>query len=419
MVRASFSNTHVSCLCPRRRSSSTLAFFATSPFGSPVGSLFNCSTFFLSSSIAQHLQCFGTGPYIPSWSNAVLISQLPFRFWSRQHDSPQSCSARTGSGRLSLRYVSAASAVSYPVLTSLLAACSATATATIESAGDAAALATCTTYSGSIAVATGVAEDIDLGSIKVIKGDLSIEGNTVIKRFGGANLQTVSGKVNLDKVSEIVALSFPRLTEVDTLILKGCPNLLELEFTTGISKCDHLDIENTGLQNLNGINLDEAADIFIANNKQIDTINFSNITNITDFLTLSFNNAMVNVSFPVLESANNISLRAIGSLDIPRLSKINVGDFGVFESDNLESLAAPNLTKIDGALVINNNKGLKNISFDSLTEVGANLQIANNTNLHEMQGLPELKNVHAALDMSGNFSKYVLLLSAQGCANKL
>lgn len=288
---------------------------------------------------------------------------------------------------------------------SAYAACSTSGTATIENGGDATAIATCTTYSGSIAVATGVTEDLDLGSLKTIKGDMVIEGNSDIVRISGANLETVTGKLTFDNVAELASLSFPMLTEVDSLTLKGLPNLRALEFTTGISKCDHLDIENTKLQNLDGINLEEAADIFIANNNEIDTINFMNMTNITDFLTLSFNNALVNVSFPVLESANNISLRAIGSLDIPALSKINVGDFGIFESDSLESLSAPNLTKIDGALVINNNKGLKNISFDALTDVGANLQIANNTNLHEMEGLPELKNVQAALDMSGNFTK--------------
>lgn len=287
---------------------------------------------------------------------------------------------------------------------SAYAACSNSATATIENGGDATALATCTTFSGSIAVATGVSDDIALDGIKTIKGDLVVEGNSKIKRFGGANLESITGKLTLDNVAELAALSFPKLTEVDSLTLKGLPNLRALEFTAGISKCDHLDIENTKLQNLEGIDLEEAADIFIANNNEIDSIAMS-VTNITDFLTLSFNNAEVNVSFPELESANNISLRAIGSLNIPALSKINTGDFGVFESDNLASLSAPNLTKIDGALVINNNKGLKNISFNALTDVGANLQIANNTNLHEITGLPKLKNVQAALDMSGNFSK--------------
>ncbi|KAK3216410.1 hypothetical protein GRF29_8g3203272 [Pseudopithomyces chartarum] len=288
---------------------------------------------------------------------------------------------------------------------SAYAACSASGTATIENGGDATAIATCTTFSGSIALATGVADDIDLGSLKTIKGDLTIKDNSNIKRFGGQNLETVQGKFRVDNVAELAALSMPKLKEVDSLIMLGLPNLRNLEFTTGISKCDNLDIENTKLQNLDGINLEQASSIVLANNIEIDTINFPNITNITDFLTLSFNNAMVNVSFPELESANNISIRAIGSLAIPSLTKINVGDFGVFESDNLETIAAPKLTKIDGALVINNNKGLKNISFDALTDVGANLQIANNTNLHDMEGLPELKDVQAALDMSGNFTK--------------
>lgn len=287
---------------------------------------------------------------------------------------------------------------------SAYAACSTSGTATISSGGDASSIGNCPTFTGNIAVATGVADDITLDGLKQIKGDLALEGNDKIRRFGGSDLKTITGKLTLDNVPELAALSFTALEEVDTLILKGLPNLRELEFTTGISKCDHLDVENTKLQNLDGIDLEEAADIFIANNFEIASIAMK-ITNITDFLTLSFNNAEVNVSFPNLESANNISLRAIGSLNIPSLSKINVGDFGVFESDNLASLSAPNLTKIDGALVINNNEGLKNISFGSLTNVGANLQIANNTNLHQIDGLPKLKEVQAALDMSGNFSK--------------
>ncbi|KAK7190793.1 hypothetical protein DPSP01_006604 [Paraphaeosphaeria sporulosa] len=283
------------------------------------------------------------------------------------------------------------------------ASCSNSATSTIQNGGDATAIASCTTYSGSIAVATGLADDIALdGNLKKIDGDLVLESNSDIKRFGSSSLQSISGKLTLNDVSQLAALSFPALTEVDELTLKGLPNLRALEFN--LTKADKLDIENTKLQNLDGIDLDEVSSIFIANNDDIASIEMQ-VTNITEFITLSFNNAMVNVSFPKLESANNISFRAIGSLNIPVLSKINSGSFGVFESDNLESVSAPNLTKIDGALVIDNNKGLKNISFASLTDVGANLQIANNTNLHQIDGLPKLKNVQAALDMSGNFSK--------------
>jgi hypothetical protein len=284
------------------------------------------------------------------------------------------------------------------------ASCSTSGTATIQNGGDATSIAACTTYSGSIAVATGVT-DVSLdGNLKSIDGNVVIESNSDVQRFGSLSLKSISGKLTLNDVSQLAALSFPQLTEVDELTLTGLPNLRALEFTKGITKANKLDIENTKLQNLNGIDLEEVGSIFIANNDDINSIEMQ-VTHITEFITLSFNNAEVNVSFPKLESANNISFRAIGSLNIPALAKINSGSFGVFESDKLESISAPNLTKIDGALVLNDNKGLKNMSFASLTDVGANLQIANNTNLHQIDGLPKLKNVDAALDMSGNFSK--------------
>ena len=290
-----------------------------------------------------------------------------------------------------------------PLTSPPAASCSNSATTTIQNGGDATALASCTTFSGSVAIATSVADDIALGgNLKKIDGDLVVKSNSNIRRLGSTSLETISGKFTLNDVSQLAGLTFPALTEVSELTLLGLPNLRALQFN--LTKADKLDIENTKLQNLDGIDLEEVESIIIANNDDIDSIQMQ-VTNITSFIVLSFNNAMVNVSFPKLESANNISFRAIGSLNIPSLSKINSGSFGLFESDNLESLSAPNLTTIDGALVIDNNKNLKNISFASLTDVGANLQIANNTNLHQLDGLPKLKNVGAALDMSGNFSK--------------
>lgn len=282
--------------------------------------------------------------------------------------------------------------------------CSNKGTSTIKSSGDATGVAGCKTFKGSVAIATDVPELSLDGKLEEIDGDLLIEENDKMVRFSAGNLKTVTGKLSVSGVPELAALTMPALEEVDSLTLLNLANLRELGFTKGISKCDTLRIENTRLSSLNGINLEEAADINIANNGEIDNISFMNMTNITSKLTLSYNNAQVNVSFPKLEAANNISMRAIGSLDIPALSEINSGSFGIFES-NLTSVSAPNLTKIDGALVVYNNPLLKNVSFDALETVGADLRIANNTKLNEMEGLPKLKNVQGALDISGNFSK--------------
>ncbi|KAF1955519.1 hypothetical protein CC80DRAFT_516945 [Byssothecium circinans] len=285
----------------------------------------------------------------------------------------------------------------------LTAACSASATQTIENAGDASAIATCTTYSGNIAVATGMTDDLSLGTLEQISGDLRIEKNSNIKRVDGSGLKKITGELRLNDDSQIAALSFPKLTEVKTLTLTGLASLRNLNLDAEVTKCEKLDIQNTQLQDLKGINLEQAKTIIIANNPSIANISMK-LTNITGALDLSFNNADVTVAFPKLESAQNISVRAVGNLSLPALSEVTPGSFGIFSS-KMESFYAPNLTTVKEALTIVDNNQMKDLSFASLTDVGASFLIENNTALGEVTKLPKLKNVGAALDISGNLTK--------------
>lgn len=241
--------------------------------------------------------------------------------------------------------------------------------------------------------------------LKEVTGNFVVDSNSVIQRVGGSDLKKIGGSLKITNDSQLASLSLPKLTEADSITLNGLANLRELGFDAQVTKCSKLDIQNTQLQDLNGINLEEAESIIIANNGAVANISMK-LTNVTSFLTLSYNNADVDVSFPNLESANNITFRACGSISIPALSQLNKGSLGIYES-NIEIISAPNLTKIDAGLTINQNKNLKNISFPSLTTVGGNLQIANDTNLHTIDGFPKLKEVGAALDMSGDLTKYM------------
>jgi hypothetical protein len=63
----------------------------------------------------------------------------------------------------------------------------------VQNAGDASALATCTTYSGSVAVATGTTNTLNFVSVKVIAGDLSITNNDAITDVGADSLTSIGG----------------------------------------------------------------------------------------------------------------------------------------------------------------------------------------------------------------------------------
>lgn len=275
--------------------------------------------------------------------------------------------------------------------------CSTTATTTIENSGDASAIATCTTFSGNIAVATGVSDDISFGQLKEIDGDLLIKNNQNIKRIDGAGLEKISGELSLLDNSQLAAVAFPKLDNVKKLTMIGLASLRNLGFDGGISNIEELSIENTQLQNLNGIDLNKTKSIRIIANPSIANISMG-VTNMTGPMEIGDNNADVVVSFPNLEHAGNMSFRSVGNLSLPALKDISPGSFGIFKS-KLKSFYASNFTEVKADLTISNCTELEDLSLPSLSKVGA-FRIEN-TNLADITKLGKLKEANAALDISG------------------
>jgi len=288
---------------------------------------------------------------------------------------------------------------------SAYAACSHSATSTIQNSGDATAIASCKTFSGSIAIETDAPGPIALDGVQVIRGDLSVNNNSAIQQISANSLTEITGDFTLAEVQRLNAVNFPSLKTVGALRFIGLPVLQNLGFDAEITKADVVSIENTQLQSLTGINIETVKSMFIANNRYISTIDMQ-LGNVSESLTLSANNPDVEVTFPNLLWAYNMTFRNCSKVEINSIETLN-------NSLNLignvfESFIAPNLTEIGGALAIASNTELTNVSFPVLTLIGDNLQVANNTKLSEIDGFPELKTISGALDFNGNMSKIEL-----------
>jgi len=279
--------------------------------------------------------------------------------------------------------------------------CSASATKTIQNAGDATALSACSTYSGSIAVATGATEDIALNGIKKITGDLVADGNANIRRLSADSLEQLEGAMTLNGLTRLVGVDFPKLKKVETIKWSALPNLQTIGFTAEVTEADTVQIENTALRSLKGINIEKVDTLFIANNGQITEVNMQ-LGNVSDALTFANNNNALAITLPNLIWATNLTFRFVGSLKMPSLESTN-GSLGLY-NNGFESFSAPNLTTVGEALAIVANDQVSNISFPLLTKINDNLQIANNTNLTDIDGFPLLKSIGGAFDISGNMS---------------
>jgi len=281
------------------------------------------------------------------------------------------------------------------------AACSASATLTVQNAGDATALASCSTFSGSIAIATGTTDDIAINGVKKITGDLTAMANSDIKQISASDLTELDGEMHLDGLTSLYAINFPKLKTVDSIKWNALPNLQDIGFTAEVTSAKNIDIQNTALRSLKGINIEEVEEVFIANNGYIDSISMQ-LGNVSKSLTLADNNEAVKVELPNLIWASNLTFRFCGSVSVPSLETLN-GSLGLY-NNGFETFTAPNLTSVGEAVALVANENLSNVSFPQLTKITDNLQIANNSKLIEVEGFPKLKSIGGAFDMSGNFT---------------
>jgi hypothetical protein len=281
------------------------------------------------------------------------------------------------------------------------ASCSISATTTIQNAGDATGIASCSTFSGNIAIATGTTDDIDFSGVKKITGDLIAEDNADMKRLSAGDLEEIDGEMRLTGLTRLYAVDFPKLKSVKSIKWNALPNLEAIGFTSEVTKASKLRIENTALRSLKGINIEEVATVFIANNGYIDEISMQ-LGNVTDSFTLADNNEQVKVQLPNLIWASNLTFRFCGSVEVPSLESLN-GSLGLY-NNGFESFSAPNLTTVGQAIAIIANDKLSNVSFPQLNKISDDLQIANNSKLMEVDQFPQLTKIGGAFDMTGNFT---------------
>lgn len=291
--------------------------------------------------------------------------------------------------------------------------CSNQGTLTIASTADASALASCTTYSGSVAIETGLAyskdqngnQQVEVQTVKTITGNLTVTGAISLSSLTFGSLQSIGG-FELGGLTVLSELSMPQLAQVQQLNFTALPALQTLDFGgTGLTKASSVLITNTGLSSLTGINNLQQVDTFNVNNNQaLQNISLQ-VTSISKSLDIEANDGYqtgLTTSFPMLETAMNMTFRNCSSISLPALANVTE-DLG-FYGNTMETFAAPNLTSA-GGLIFVDNTALTNISLPQLTSINATYQIANNTMLKQVNGFTKLSVVKGALDFSGNFTE--------------
>jgi hypothetical protein len=208
---------------------------------------------------------------------------------------------------------------------------------------------------------------------------------------------------NLTVLSTFV---FNDLESVNNISLVSLPVLGSFTLPSVISSAKYVLITNTFLSSLDGIDIDTAAVLNINNNNRLTEFS-TKVANVTSSINIDSNGKLLDVSFPNLIWAANMTLRNVSTISIDSLATVN-GSLGFYEN-YFKSVSAPNLTTVGstgsrtGSLAFVANPNLANISIPLLTSVGGAVQIANNSALDAIS-FSKLSTVDGAIDFTGNFS---------------
>jgi hypothetical protein len=247
---------------------------------------------------------------------------------------------------------------------------------------------------------------INIDGPEEVTGDFTAESAGLLTTIESSSIKSIGGDFTLFNLTTLSTLSFAQLTKVGNINWSSLPALPSLTFPQSIGEAASVIITNTFLSTLDGINLKTVNTLNINNNNRLKTFS-TQVGNIHDLLNIDSNGKDLDVSFPNLLWAANMTFRNCSSISIPSLATVN-GSLGFYEN-YFTSLSAPNLTSVgnlangQGSLAFVANPSLANITIAGLTQVGGAFQIANNSALEDIS-FPTLAKVGGAIDFSGNFS---------------
>ncbi|EEB05334.1 cell wall protein Ecm33 [Schizosaccharomyces japonicus yFS275] len=264
-------------------------------------------------------------------------------------------------------------------------------------------IASCTKLTGDLYI-----KDIDndgistltANGIESVDGDVVVSGDAYLTSMVFPSLKNVTGTFSVNNMIRLSTLSAPVLTKVAGLNLAVLPNLQELQFNAVINQADSVTIDDTDLQTIQGINLDEVDSFTVTNNRYIQDITMADLVK-ANTIKISANAKGVNVNFGKLSTVGTATFSTVGSVFVGNLKNAS-GSLG-FSNTTLANVSLPYLTEVDQSLYFMYSESLTNLSFPNLTTVGGSLVI-NDTGLTKVSGFSKLTEIGGSLDIYGNFS---------------
>lgn len=239
---------------------------------------------------------------------------------------------------------------------------------TITTSDDSGSIADCDAFDGNILISSDAAGSLEINGLGALTGDLTAKNASQLTSTSADALSSVGGALDFSSCSNLSALHFRELADVNAIKLMSLPALQSLEIGTGLSRSNDVQISNTGLTSTDEINLEAVGALNMNNNRNLTCIEINRLRNVTKSVTMAANNPGLAVSFPSLATAANLTIFNISSLSIPSLIDVS-GSLSIYSSF-MDSLSAPNITKVGKDLSLLTNARLLSLDLAQLQTIG-------------------------------------------------
>jgi hypothetical protein len=274
---------------------------------------------------------------------------------------------------------------------------------TINSQIDADVLSNCETVFGNVIIGENFVASLSLDGIGIIQGNLTAENAGQLTTIYAGNLTAINGAFVLSNITILSEIHFPRLVFVNTFELIGIPALQGLNFEAGVT-CNNVLVNNTQLNTLEGLNIVSVDTFDVINNPFLINVTIP-FTKVTQDLTLAANGRDIQVSFPDLQTAADVTIRNVSSINMPQLT--NVTSSLVFASNTIQSLSLPSLQQIQEDFSITDSGSMNNIGAPILVAVYRNLNFSGLSNVSTIS-FPQLGLISGSAIFSGGFNQLAL-----------
>jgi hypothetical protein len=232
---------------------------------------------------------------------------------------------------------------------------------------------------------------------------LRCDNATQLTSISADQLNAIGGNFELTRLTILSGLQFGSLQNVNSIKWISLPALQSLNFGQGVRRANNVEISDTALTSLDGIELEAVSTMNINNNRYMTKVDVNALANVTRGLTFAANSADLEISLPNLEAAANLSFIRVSDVSMPSLSEVG-GAIGFYLA-SFEEFSAPNLTRTGNDVAFVSCDKLSNLSFPQLTTIGGGFLVANNSELEVVDQFPKLKTIAGALDFAGVFDK--------------